>query len=195
MDTELVINGFSAVGTFLAVLVALHLARRADAQREARDAKLQRMHALYLLPVLEGLLSDLKGVYTIVFFENETPRSMNEVNDRLNRVNKWALDFDKHSALEQLSPESLLLLPEIVALRVSRALGLLQSLKIEITRFSPEQWSNPPQAVAQKVKEWAGAKSLACDLIAVAIADLEAKANSDAVYPTGQELYGDPDDN
>ena len=191
MTVEVVINAISAVGTVGAVFVALGLARKTDNLRESRDARLQRMHALYLLPVLEGLRSDLQSSYTWVYFADENPKSMEDVVERLRRAKKWAADFENHSALGPLSAESLLMLPEIVGLRISRALGVLHALRIEILRFNPDEWGDKANATASKAKEWADAQSLAKDFITVSIQDLEQKADPDAIYPSGQELYGD----
>lgn len=189
MTAEVVINAISAIGTVGAVVVALRLARRTDEQREAKEARLQRMHALHLLPVLEGFHSDLRHSYTWVFFADENPKSMDDVSERMNRAKKWATDFEKRSALGPLSAESLLLLPEIVGFRISRALGELHALRIEISRFTPDEWHKPVQVIAAKAVEWAGPQSLACDLIEVAIQDLKNLAHPDAIYPSAQELY------
>lgn len=189
----LIVSALAAAGTVAAVLVALRLARRTDGQREAREARLQRIHALYLLPVLEGFYSDLKLSATYVFFEDEDPKTMEDVRERLSRAEKWASDFEKHSALGSLSAESLILLPDIVGFRISRALGELLALRNEISRFTPDAWHNPVKTIATKAMEWAGTQSRACDLIGVAIHDLADMAKPEAIYPSGQELYGDPD--
>ncbi|MEG2047243.1 MAG: hypothetical protein RR100_10385 [Comamonas sp.] len=188
----LIVSALAAAGTVAAVVVALRLARRTDGQREAREARLQRMHALHLLPVLEGFHSDLRHSYTWVFFADEEPKSMDDVSERLSRANKWATAFEKHSALGPLAAESLLLLPEMVGFRISRALGELHALRIEISRFTPDEWHDPVRTIASKAMEWAGTQSHACDLISVAIQDLEALADPKAIYPSGEELHGDP---
>lgn len=193
MTAEVVINAISAIGTVGAVVVALRLSRKTDEQRETKEARLQRMHSLYLLPVLEGLWSDLQISSVWVRFANEEPKSMADVAERLIRAKKWATDFESHLTLGPLSSESLLMLPEIVGHRLSRALGILHALRIEILRFNPDEWSDKVQAIASKAKEWADAQSLAKDFISVAIQDLQQKANPEAIYPSGQELYGDDD--
>ena len=117
---------------------------------------------------------------------------MDDVKEQLDRAYKWAQDFEKHSALGPLSTESLNLLPEIVGFRIARAIGLLHSIRIEISRFNPDQWSDPVKAVASKTAAWAGTQSLASDLIGVAIHDLKEKSKPFEIFPTGQELHGDP---
>lgn len=191
MTAEVVISAISALGTVLAVAVALRLARRTDYQREAREARLQRMHSLYLLPVLEGLWYDLQVSSIWVHFADENPKTLDDAVERLSRAQKWANDFESHLTLGPLSAESLLMLPEIVGHRLSRALGILHGLRIEILRFNPNEWRNKEEAIASKAKDWADAQSLAKDFITVAIRDLQQKANPEAIYPSGQELHGD----
>lgn len=118
---------------------------------------------------------------------------MADVEERLSRAKKWAADFESHLTLGPLSAESLLMLPEIVGHRLSRALGILHALRIEVLRFNPDEWSDKVQAIASKAVEWADAQSMAKDFIAVAIQELHGKANPDALYPSGEELYGDSD--
>lgn len=193
MDTELVIDAIAAVGTVAAVIVALIFSTRADRQLKAREARLQRQNSLYLLPVLEGFHTDLQSISIRVLFEDATPTSMNDVKGRLDRANKWAESFEKHSLHGPLSVESLSMLPEIVGLRISRALGMLHALRIEIARFDPNDWQTPHIAVAEKAVIWAQIQLQARDLIRVSIQDLEWKSKPQAVNPSAQELFGDQD--
>jgi hypothetical protein len=193
MDAEIVVNSISAIGTLGAVFVALHLSGKTENHREAKEARLQRMHSLYLLPILEGLWSDLLLSSVWVHFAEENPKSMDDVAERLSRAKKWATDFESHLTLGPLSAESLLMLPEIVGHRLSRALGILHALRIEILRFNPDEWSNSVQAITSKSKEWADNQGMAKDFIFVAIQELKDKANSEALYPSGEELHGERD--
>ncbi|MGD9758032.1 hypothetical protein [Comamonas testosteroni] len=187
----LIVSAMAAAGTVAAVVVALRLARRTDEHRESKETRLQRMHALYLLPVLKSLQSDLQASAIRTYFANENPKSMEEALERLKRAKKWASDSKSHLELSALSAESLLMLPEIVGFRISRALGVLQALRVEILRFDPDEWGDKARATVAKSKEWADAQSSATDFISAAIRDLEMKANPDAIQPTGEELYGD----
>ena len=66
------IDAISALGTVAAVGVALYLARKSDVHREAIDARKERIHALYLLPVLEGFFNDLRYSAAYVFLLKQT---------------------------------------------------------------------------------------------------------------------------
>lgn len=194
MDAELVINAIAAAGTFAAVIVALYFSNKADRQLKAREARLRRQNSLYLLPVLEGFHTDLQSLSIRVLFEDANPTSMNDVKGRLARAIKWAESFEKHSTHGPLSVESLSMLPEIVGFRISRALGMLHALRIEIARFDPDDWGTPHVAVADKAITWAQIQMQARDLISVSIQDLEWQSKPQALNPSGQELYGDHDE-
>lgn len=194
MDAELVIDATAAIGTVAAVIVALYFSTKADSKIKAREARVQRQNSLYLLPILEGFHTDLQSSSIRVLFEDSNPTSMNDVNDRLGRAIKWAESFEKHSTHGPLSVESLSMLPEIVGLRIARALGMLHALRIEIARFEPNDWSTPHIAVAEKAVVWAQVQLQARDLIRVSIQDLEWQSKPQTVNPSVQELYGDQDE-
>lgn len=189
----LFVSVLAAIGTVGAVIVSLRLARKSDVERSISDARRMRMHSLFLLPVLEGFRTDLQHSSVWVYFVVQDSTSTDDVWEGLRRAKKWAVDFESHSALGPLSTESLLMLPEVVSYRISRALGLLHAVRIEISRFNPDEWGNKAQAISAKAKEWADAQSIAKDFISVAIQELRKNANPEAIHPSGQELYGDAD--
>lgn len=192
--SELLISAASAIGTLGAVGAAFHLSRKTDDIRNRDEERLQRIHALNLLPVLETIHSDLRASFAHVIFSDEVPRSMDDVSERLNRAIKWSQDFEELSSIESLTAASLLKLPEIPSLRISYALGLLRALRLDISRFSAEHWADPVPASAQKAREWALAQSTASDYIGVALYSLSQVAMQESIVPSGAEITGFSDD-
>lgn len=192
--SELLISAASAVGTLGAVGAAFHLSGKTDAIRKKDEERLQRIHSLNLLPVLETIHSDLRASFAYVIFTDAPPRSMDDVSERLKRAVKWSQDFEELSSIESLTAASLLKLPEIPSLRISYALGLLRALRLDISRFNAEHWADPAPASAHKTREWALAQSTASDYIGVALFSLRQVAMQQSIIPSGEEIHGAPDD-
>ncbi|MDH1477783.1 hypothetical protein N5F13_25190 [Comamonas thiooxydans] len=184
----------SAVGTIGAVWVALVLASRANTERRKRDAHLQGIHALYVLPVLQSFQSELKASAMLTYFTVDKSSTAEEAQEFLQRARDWAEHFERHSALVSLAPESLLMLPEVAGFRISSALGSLHSLRAEILRFDPRQWEAPDKAIIEKSGEWAAAQDSASNYLTGALRMLEKIAVSKAICPSPQELYDFDDD-
>lgn len=184
----------AAVGTLLAVVVSLSLARGSEKKDQERNRRLQRIHAINLLPVLEAVHSDLRLSVVGEIFYGTRVSSIDAVQDRFNRAMSWSEDFNAHSAIESLSPESLLLLPEVPALRISHALGMLRALRLEMARFRSQHGQRLGHQDVHRTLGWARRQSTASDYLRTAIESLRKTARLEAVIPSREEIHGYSDE-
>lgn len=188
----LTLNVMSAFGTVAAVVVALYFSGKGDSIREKKEKRLGRAHSLYLLPILEGFHDDLRTTSAYAYFADHENDSPEEVQELLTRAKQWAVDFERHSALEALSAQSLLLLPEVPSLRISYALGELHSIRIAISRFDPSHYANSSKTIVTKAQEWAFARSRASDFLGTALDALRESAGLSKITPSPIEIHGEP---
>lgn len=184
-------DAFSAIGTLGAVVVSLYLASAADRKAKTQERHRAELVAVRIYPVLQSLHHRVTAIFAQFAFNAE--RASVNRPDILNDM-KLAIEYARLIKDETL--DALVHLDDgIFAKRLSRALGMLDGLGVEIHGMDLEQWNGLDQN--HKVffhGRWANHFSACDQLLRVALVSCYKRVDQNFLEPTDGELSSEEHD-
>lgn len=180
-------EALSAIGTLLAVVLALGLALYAEMQNAWGGRKKAGLVAARLLESVQLLREEVRYQMAVfAFYEDEQDGNQTNFGDRALTLRRLVepISLEYIYALEPL--------PGNCANRLAMALGIVDALGREIEYAKSQQpWTQmSPQRRIHLTKRWMSLSSSAVDYLALVQSELESAAGIAAPRPSPEEIHG-----
>lgn len=180
-------DALSAVGTVLAVFVALGLASQAERQRARSERQRAGLVAARLLETVRHMADKTHHhMAMLAFYEDNRDWTKDDFLSDLTDMGQM-LEGIGISTIQALEP-----LPGNTANRLAMAIGVVDTLASEVAVLRARRSWSDLGASARKhyVARWGSLAGRAKDYFQVVQRELEAAAEVAAPRPSGEELYG-----
>lgn len=179
----------TAVGTVGAVLVSLWLAQKGDFSKMEYEKRLQRLHAIRILPLLKMHNEAVRNLNPLLIFGSQpSDGSAPDYEEIVRKSKEWSEKYQDFKSHSPISIEAITLLSNIPSMRISRALGLLDALSYDIENFKIENYHFSYLRNNVFIKEWTQNFSEATRLLNTSIKMLEESSNLSEILPKEYEL-------
>ncbi|URW84453.1 hypothetical protein NBV64_08940 [Alcaligenes sp. DN25] len=178
-------EALTAFGTLAAVLVALFLAAKSEKDRRASNELQASIYAVYLTKRLEPVIGPLKAACTGPLFDS-LDGSDNKYQRFVEEFSEVKVDVD----LEDVA--KLADMGNLAAQRIAAAIADIECLNLKIREY--ERLDQLSSADKRLPDEWLDIANRASDCLSAAVNSLVYANLRYASPPTGEEIYGNPED-